>query len=308
LGLSLKDLLPVAGAAAGFFLPGAGSVGAAAMNAALGSGIGTLIAGGDIGDAVKNAAFAGAAGYGLGQIPSAAQAAGIAGAAGTTSQAAAANQAAQAALLQGGSRAGLAEAVALEGAAGGAAGAGAGAAGAGSAAAGQKVAESFGAKVADRFMSPMGLLAGSTLMAAFEEPETIELTPEQRAQMETGERRPDYRGQQVSNLFVDPYTGQAYNTAEERLMAMEESRRKRSRGIEDVVYARDGGYIQGPGTGRSDDVKAGIFQNGQKVQEARLSDGEFVMTERAVRGIGNGDRSKGAAKMYEMMRQYERMA
>ena len=61
-------------------------------------------------------------------------------------------------------------------------------------------------------------------------------------------------------------------------------------------------------TGRSDDVNAGIFQDGMKVQEARLSDGEFVMTERAVRGLGNGDRSKGAAKMYEMMRQYERMA
>jgi len=69
-----------------------------------------------------------------------------------------------------------------------------------------------------------------------------------------------------------------------------------------------GGYVEGPGTGRSDDIKAGIFQNGQKVQEARLSDGEFVFTERAVRGLGNGDREKGAAKMYEMMRQYERMA
>jgi hypothetical protein len=70
----------------------------------------------------------------------------------------------------------------------------------------------------------------------------------------------------------------------------------------------EGGYVEGPGTGRSDDIKAGIFQNGQKVQEARLSDGEFVFTERAVRGLGNGDRDKGAAKMYEMMRQYERMA
>jgi hypothetical protein len=55
-------------------------------------------------------------------------------------------------------------------------------------------------------------------------------------------------------------------------------------------------------------VKAGIYQNGQKVQEARLSDGEFVFTERAVRGLGNGDREQGAAKMYNMMRQYERMA
>jgi hypothetical protein len=49
-----------------------------------------------------------------------------------------------------------------------------------------------------------------------------------------------------------------------------------------------------------------IYQNGGPVQEARLSDGEFVMTERAVRGAGDGDRNAGAARMYELMRQYER--
>jgi hypothetical protein len=70
----------------------------------------------------------------------------------------------------------------------------------------------------------------------------------------------------------------------------------------------EGGYIQGPGTGKSDSIKSGIYQNGQKVQEARLSDGEFVMTEEAVRGAGNGNRAQGAARMYNMMRQYERMA
>lgn len=67
-----------------------------------------------------------------------------------------------------------------------------------------------------------------------------------------------------------------------------------------------GGYIEGPGTGTSDSIDAVIMQNGRPVQEALLSDGEFVMTERAVRGAGNGDREKGAAKMYEMMRQFER--
>lgn len=67
-----------------------------------------------------------------------------------------------------------------------------------------------------------------------------------------------------------------------------------------------GGYIEGPGTGRSDSIEAQIYQNGQPVQEARLSDGEFVMTERAVRGAGNGDREKGAARMYEIMRRFER--
>jgi hypothetical protein len=67
-----------------------------------------------------------------------------------------------------------------------------------------------------------------------------------------------------------------------------------------------GGMIEGPGTGTSDSVDAVIMQNGVPVQEALLSDGEFVMTERAVRGAGNGDREKGAARMYEMMRQFER--
>ena len=69
-----------------------------------------------------------------------------------------------------------------------------------------------------------------------------------------------------------------------------------------------GGYVEGPGTGTSDSIDAAIYQNGEKVQEALLSDGEFVFTEKAVRGLGNGDREKGAAKMYEMIRQYERMA
>lgn len=69
---------------------------------------------------------------------------------------------------------------------------------------------------------------------------------------------------------------------------------------------RDGGYIEGPGTGRSDSVPARIYQGGRPVQEARLSDGEFVMTERAVRGAGDGDRAKGAARMYRMMREFEK--
>jgi len=70
------------------------------------------------------------------------------------------------------------------------------------------------------------------------------------------------------------------------------------------AYAQ-GGYIQGPGTGRSDSIPATIHQNGVPVQDAALSDGEFVMTERAVRGAGNGDREAGAARMYEMMRRFE---
>lgn len=60
--------------------------------------------------------------------------------------------------------------------------------------------------------------------------------------------------------------------------------------------ARGGGHMQGPGTGTSDDIPA------------RLSDGEFVMTAKAVRGAGDGSREKGARKMYNMMHQFEKRA
>jgi len=61
-------------------------------------------------------------------------------------------------------------------------------------------------------------------------------------------------------------------------------------------FPRRDGAISGPGTGTSDDIPA------------MLSDGEFVMTERAVRGAGNGDRGQGVRKMYEIMRTYEGVA
>jgi hypothetical protein len=39
-----------------------------------------------------------------------------------------------------------------------------------------------------------------------------------------------------------------------------------------------------------------------------LSDGEFVLTAKAVRGAGGGDRDVGAARMYDMMSELERVA
>lgn len=59
------------------------------------------------------------------------------------------------------------------------------------------------------------------------------------------------------------------------------------------VRAAEGGEIIGPGTPTSDSIPA------------MLSDGEFVMNARAVRGAGNGDRRAGAKRMYQMMRQLE---
>ena len=93
------------------------------------------------------------------------------------------------------------------------------------------------------------------------------LTPEQEYTMRTGERT-DYVGQPIYGM-------------------------------------NEGGYIEGPGSGTSDSIPAMIYQDGGPVQEARLSDGEFVMTEDAVRGAGMGDRARGAAEMYKMMNNLE---
>ncbi len=63
-----------------------------------------------------------------------------------------------------------------------------------------------------------------------------------------------------------------------------------------IMDLQNGGESKGPGTGTSDSIPA------------MLSDGEFVMTARAVRGAGGGDRREGARKMYEMMDNLERSA
>jgi len=112
------------------------------------------------------------------------------------------------------------------------------------------------------------------------------------------------------NFGVDQYfnkhTGESYSTPEERDEAERRWRELQNRRYGKTYDYAYGGYVEGPGTGRSDSIPAQIYQGGQPVKEARLSDGEFVMTERAVRGAGNGDRNKGAAKMYAMMRDFER--
>jgi hypothetical protein len=60
------------------------------------------------------------------------------------------------------------------------------------------------------------------------------------------------------------------------------------------ILAAGGGYIDGAGGPKSDS------------NLARLSDGEFVMTEASVRGAGYGDRIAGARRMYDIMNGLER--
>ena len=67
-------------------------------------------------------------------------------------------------------------------------------------------------------------------------------------------------------------------------------------GLAQGGYPRRTGQIQGPGTATSDSIPA------------MLSDGEFVMTAKAVRGAGKGDRRAGAKRMYALMNQLEKNA
>ena len=67
-------------------------------------------------------------------------------------------------------------------------------------------------------------------------------------------------------------------------------------GLAQGGYPRKTGQINGPGTATSDSIPA------------MLSDGEFVMTAKAVRGAGKGDRRAGAKRMYALMHQLEQNA
>ena len=266
MGLSLKSLLPIAGAAAGYFF--GGPAGSAAMNAALGSGIGTLAAGGDATDAVKNAILAGGSGALLGT-------AGVSGAgAAQSATGAAATQAATQQAAQ---------------------------------AAATKAATTEAAKqgIFGTGITGGDIFLGSSLLGLLEEPEDIS----DDFDASDLESRPDYEGRPIAGLFVDKKTGKAYDTLEELEAAVQERQTNNfAQGGIAALADSVGGLIEGPGTGTSDSIKAGIYQNGEKVQEARLSDEEFVMTKKAVTGAGNGDTKLGAKRMYALMDKFERMA
>ena len=112
---------------------------------------------------------------------------------------------------------------------------------------------------------------------------------EEMVDPETGEPLTEEERNALFNLGGDPAIGQqgfdfvdAYR------------RRQNYEGVGSLpAFAAEGGEIAGPGTGTSDSIPA------------LLSDGEFVMTAKAVRNAGNGSRRKGAAKMYKLMRELE---
>ena len=110
------------------------------------------------------------------------------------------------------------------------------------------------------------------------------------------ESRPFPKG--TTRLGMGRIGNKSYNldNEEERKQYFEDLRKSQRKEEDNVGIFAGGGEVEGPGTGTSDSVPA------------RLSDGEFVLTAKAVRGAGGGDRDVGAARMYDMMSQLERVA
>jgi hypothetical protein len=109
---------------------------------------------------------------------------------------------------------------------------------------------------------------------------------------------PNYVGPPGSPTMSSYPIPQPYNTSSMYTNLMQPQRLNAGgiAGFAKGGYPRRIGQISGPGTETSDDIPA------------MLSDGEFVMTARAVRGAGNGSRRAGAKKMYAMMHQLEQNA
>ena len=100
-------------------------------------------------------------------------------------------------------------------------------------------------------------------------------------------------GNKLYNLDDEDERKQYFEDNKKRQYAEDiESEQERERYSKRIGYMV-GGEVNGAGTGTSDSVPA------------RLSDGEFVVTAKAVRGAGGGDRDVGAARMYDMMSQLE---
>jgi len=113
-------------------------------------------------------------------------------------------------------------------------------------------------------------------------------------EQKTGEKMRDYPVGKT-RLGYGRIGDKMYNLddEDERRQYFEDNRNRKNDDDDVGILAAAGGEVKGPGTGTSDSVPA------------RLSDGEFVLTAKAMRGAGGGDRDVGAARMYDMMSQLE---
>ena len=276
---SFKKMLAPIGGAVGFAIGGP-------MGAALGSGIGSLAAGGDVEDALKAAAIGGISGYagqkffGLTQAPSSAT--GIAKLIPGRQMVTGYDTALGKAIVESKPMMGI-----------GSTGFG------GKALQADKGIMSMFDDMNLMQKAGLGLAGASLLGGLFDEEE------------EGGTVRPEGPPGQAFGEVVGPLSNTVYSIADPSDMRAYNKELQQIQsptfryadggdvnlGIQVIGGGSGdhigGGEVDGPGTGTSDSVPA------------RLSDGEFVLTAKAVRGAGGGDRDLGAARLYDMMSELE---
>ena len=139
-----------------------------------------------------------------------------------------------------------------------------------------------------KFAAPAGAAIGAT-------PAAIAVAQQQEMMKQMREMHPNLNDEQLQELVLRQTVKAPSNyQGFEDMQVQSELIPKARGGVMDLRQA--GGMSLGPGTEKSDDIPA------------MLSDGEFVMTSRAVRGLGNGNRKLGAKRMYDMMHRAERNA
>ena len=154
-------------------------------------------------------------------------------------------------------------------------------------AAGNAAAAGAGPNMLTKFGPSMALAGiGAAGAGFFDPPETDEDKEE--------DGFPKYDPEGYKKYMLDFPTAPVYSLSDIRVPGRPVGFAADGGGIASLEeFPRRSGRIAGPGTERSDDVPA------------MLSDGEFVMTAKAVRGAGNGSRNDGMRKMYQMMRTFE---
>jgi hypothetical protein len=136
----------------------------------------------------------------------------------------------------------------------------------------------------------------------YRRPEPGEAPP--RGAPETFQPSPITRGPYATNWPMEPPPPPGFFSGPIRAQLPRQGRLRTvpgfmDGGIADLAkggYPRKVGAIDGPGTETSDSIPA------------MLSDGEFVMTAKAVRSAGGGSRREGAKRMYALMHKLERNA
>tara|TARA_R100001086_G_scaffold50460_2_gene22409 strand:- start:3120 stop:5012 length:1893 start_codon:yes stop_codon:yes gene_type:complete len=146
-----------------------------------------------------------------------------------------------------------------------------------------KAVEAAAAKAGPGLMARFGpsalALTGIGAAAGFFDPPKMEPLPDAFGGM---------TGQKLIDMYPSQYTLSAPGAYVAPSMGAADGG-----GIDTSKFPRRNGRISGPGTETSDDIPA------------MLSDGEFVMTAKAVRGAGNGSREAGMRNMYNMMSRFE---